>query len=163
MNTLSHIIEECIDLELNVAALYAIFHFSIPADAKFWWQMHQEERNHAALLRSINETFLPVEVFPDNLTLPSLEESKKMNAALAELLEKYRNHPPDRQEALLVALKIEYSAGEIHFQHFSAQESPTKVDKIFQELIREDKNHAERITKYMQNKGFQPETTMHSS
>ena len=156
MDNLAELIDECVELELNVAGIYTLFHFAIPEDAEFWWQLHQEERNYADLLRSINETFLPADVYPDNLMLPSLETLKKTNTRLCSLLEKYRNHPPERDEAFLVALEIENSAGEIHFQKFTATKSMSKIDKVFQELIRDDKDHAQRIMLYMLDRGFQP-------
>ena len=151
LDNLTRVIEESVELELNVGGVYALFHFAFPEDKKFWWQLHQEERNHADLLRSINEIFLPANVYPDSLTLPTLDVLKKTNSYLRDLLEQYRKEPPTREEAFQVALQIESSAGEVHFQDFTEEENPSKVNKVFQELVQEDKNHLRRIKEYMKN------------
>lgn len=149
MDNLAELIEESIELELNAAGLYALFHFAFPDDAAFWWQLHLEERNHASLLRSINDTFLPINVYPDGLVLPPLQQIKKTNKRLQNLLEEFRQKPPAREEAFNIALEVESSAGEIHFQKFTEQQHEDKIDKIFSQLVREDKNHLQRIQQYM--------------
>ncbi len=155
MDKLSRLIEESIELELNAAGLYALFHCSIPEDAGFWWKLHQEERNHASLLSALNETFLPVDAYPESLLLPRLEKLKAVNARLNNLLEKFREYPPNREEAFRIALEIENSAGELHFQKFIEHEDETQVDKVFKNLIGNDKDHILRIKKYMKEKGIE--------
>jgi len=154
MAGLAELVAESVELELNAAGIYALFHFAFPEDAAFWWQLHLEERNHASLLRSIKETFLPISVFPEAYALPTLEQLKKTNNRLQELLTEYRKQPPDRTEAFHVALEIESSAGEIHFQRFAEKQHQDKIDKIFSQLIRDDRDHLQRIQRYMQERGI---------
>lgn len=156
MKNLSKLIEESIELELNAAGLYALFHFAIPQDASFWWQLHQEERNHASLLSSLNNTFLPADIYPDSLIMPPLEKLKKVNARLNILLEKFGNAPPGRDEAFRVALEVENSAGELHFQKFAVHQDDSKVDQVFRNLISSDKDHLQRILNYMKENGIEP-------
>ncbi len=131
------------------SALFPNNYASFPDDAAFWWQLHLEERNHASLLRSIKNTFLPINVYPDGLVLPSLQQLKKTNECLQSLLEKFRDEPPARDEAFSIAMEVETSAGEIHFQRFAEQRHENKIDKIFCRLVSEDKDHLERIQRYM--------------
>jgi hypothetical protein len=152
MENFAELIEESIELELNAAGLYALFHFAYPEDAPFWWQLHLEERNHAALLRSIENTFLPLSICPEGLVLPPLQQLKKTNDRLRGFLADFRNKPPAREDAFHIALEVETSAGEIHFQKFAEQQHENKIDKIFGQLIRDDKDHLQRIQQYMLDK-----------
>jgi len=154
MENLAELIKESIELELNAAGLYALFHFAFPDDAAFWWQLHLEERNHASLLRSIKDTFLPISVYPEGLILPSLQQLIKTNERLQNLLAEFRKMPPARDEAFHIALEIETSAGEIHFQKFAEQQHENKIDQVFSKLVREDKNHLQRIQQYMLNRNI---------
>ena len=49
------LINEAIQVELNVARLYLLFHELLPEDATFLWELVIEEENHAALLRTIEQ------------------------------------------------------------------------------------------------------------
>lgn len=60
---------------------------------------------------------------------------------------------PDRKTAFAIALKIENSAGEQHFQKVMGTPSDSKVVQILQELWEDDINHHARIEKYMQEVG----------
>lgn len=157
MENLAELIEESIELELNAAGLYALFHFAFPDSAPFWWQLHLEEKNHASLLRSIKDTFLPISVYPEGLILPSLQKLKKTNERLQTLLAEFRKVPPSIDEAFRIAMEIETSAGEIHFQKFAEQQHENKIDQIFSALVREDKNHLQRIQQYMVDKDIRIE------
>lgn len=149
MEDLAELVQESIELELNAAGIYALFHFAFPEDAAFWWQLHIEERNHASMLRSIRETFLPISVYPEGFVLPPLQELKETNRQLQKMLEEFRRQAPGRTEAFHAALAIESSAGEIHLQNFADQPHENKIDRIFSRLIRDDKDHLERIEQYM--------------
>ena len=71
------------------------------------------------------------------------------------LLEKYINHPPSREIGFNLALKIEMSAAEIHFQNTMTKSTDSEVLKLFQRLNPDDKDHAERIRAYMKEKGIE--------
>ncbi len=141
--------EEAIQLEQNVGQLYMIFHNAYPEDADFWWQLMIEESNHASLLRSGLEYFMPAALFPMEL-LPPMEALREANKELVSLLEKYKTHPPSRETAFNVALKTEMSAGEMHFQKTMTKPVDSKVLAMFQRLNQDDRDHAERIRAYME-------------
>ena len=148
------VIDESIQLELNVSALYKIFHAAFPADADFWWELLIEEENHAALIRSIKEAFMPAGKFSDGMFLNSLEILKKHNQALCHLIREYRNAVPSREDAFKSALEVEQSACEIHFQKFIERKEKSRIEKIFEQLNRDDKDHVKRIRSYMEAYGI---------
>jgi len=145
------LLDETTQLELNAAELYRIFHVAFPDDADFWWKLHLEEKNHAALIRAGREDFLPVGKFPLDMVSQQLEEVKRANFVLATLISKYQDAPPLRQEAFQTALLLEESTAELHFQKFMSKEADSKLDEIFQQLNREDRDHAIRIRSYMED------------
>ena len=141
--------EEAMRLEYNVSKLYMIFRDAHPEDEDFWWQLVIEEGNHAALIKSGRDYFMPVGVFPEGM-FPAMEEMEKANKQLESLLKKYTADPPSREVAFNVALKTEMSAGELHFQHTMAKPADSKVLELFQKLNQDDKDHAKRIRAYME-------------
>ena len=148
------VIDESIQLELNVSALYKIFHAAFPGDADFWWELLIEEENHAALIRSIKETFMPAGKFSDKMFLNSLEALKKHNLELCNLIKKYRYVIPSREGAFNTALEVELSACELHFQKFLDKKEKSHIEKIFEQLNRDDKDHVKRIRSYMETYGI---------
>jgi hypothetical protein len=81
------------------------------------------------------------------------------NSEISSLIKKSKVNPPSRTEAFNIALNIENSVGEIHFERFMNQETELKIVNIFQQLNRDDKDHANRISSYMNrnNIPLQPE------
>ena len=145
--------QEAMRLEYNVSKLYMIFRDTHPDDAAFWWQLVIEESNHAALIRSGLEYFVPAGVFPVEM-LASMEALQGANEGLEGLLEKYEADPPSREVAFNVALKTELSAGEIHFQRAIVKSTNSQVLAMFQKLNQDDKEHAKRIRAYMKENGI---------
>ena len=153
-NDVTSLIEESINLELNVSKIYTHFYKLFPDDAAFWWKLVVEEKNHAALIRSGKEYFEPLRKFPHDLLAPLLKILKDANSRLDSLIKKYEEAPPSREEAFNIALKIEESAGELHFQKFMDKEANSTTDNIFKELNKGDKDHAMRISCYMEEHGI---------
>ncbi len=147
-NDLIKLAEEAMRLEYNVSKLYMIFRDAYPEDAAFWWQLVIEEGNHAALIKSARDYFMPVGVFPDGM-FPVMEDMQEANVELESLLEQYAADPPSREIAFNVTLKTEMSAGEIHFQNTMTKIADSKILEMFQKLNQDDKDHAKRIRAYM--------------
>jgi ferritin len=152
-NDLIQLANEAMQLEYNVSKLYMIFRDSHPEDAEFWWKLVIEESNHAALIKSGLDYFMPEGVFPYEI-FPSMDDLQETNRELLSLLKKYENSPPSREIAFSLALKTEMSAGEIHFQSAMKKETDSKALKLFQKLNQDDKDHAKRIRAYMKEKGI---------
>ena len=153
---LHKLIEEAIQLEFNVAEIYLSFHHRFPEDAGFWWKIALEEKNHAALLRSGEQNFLDAGMFPSKLVSASLETLTNVNNELKNILKQEGGEtPPSRAAAFNLAIRLEESAGEVHFQHAMQQaENPSDAIKLFQSLNEMDKNHADRMRSYMRINGI---------
>jgi len=148
-NMLHKMLDESILLELNVAKLYRLFNELFPEHAVFWWKIHLEEKNHAALIRSIKEHFEPVGKVPTDLLSSSIEKLQDSNATITSLINRYVDVTPSVKEAFNAALKLELTAGEIHYQNFMNKNQGSVLNRIFQKLNNEDKNHAARLCAYM--------------
>lgn len=153
-NDLSGLFDEAINLELNAAKLYEFFKEIFPDDAIFWGQLVVEEKNHASLLQDGKDRFYPLGKFPSDILPSSITSLTWANRGIVTFIDKYKERHPSREEAFNTALSLEFSAGEVHFQEFMEKESEIKVEEIFQELNREDKDHAKRIRSYMESHGI---------
>ena len=151
--------DEAMQLEYNVSKLYIVFRDSYPEDSDFWWKLVIEESNHAALIKSGIESFMPKDLFPSEILHPELEELQEANKELLSLLNKYEISQPTRETAFNLALKIERSAGEIHFQNTMTKQTDSEVLKLFQKLNQDDIDHAKRIQAYMKEKGIKESET----
>ena len=154
---LIQLIDESIKLELTVAELYQLFHNAFPEDPDFWWQLMIEEKDHAAILRSGKESFLPINKFPKKLVSNSLQDVIDTVVEIENLIRAYKVNPPSRTEAFNIALKFEISAGEVHIQEFSDIKNKTGIDKIFQKLINGDTDHVSKLLEYMKNNNIEVE------
>jgi ferritin len=148
------LIDESINLELYVADLYSLFYNFFPEDANFWWRLLLEEQNHAALIRSVKECFEPIGELPHGILAPFLRELKDMNSKLSTLIKEYKYVSPPRDVAFNIALELEESAGELHFQKFMEQETSSDIGEILKQLNKDDKDHADRIRSYMESHGI---------
>ncbi len=147
------IIDESIKLELNVSNLYTIFQKIFPDDGDFWAHLVLEEQHHASLIKDARDTFMS-ERSAHDLLAPKLEMLEIVNGKLSALLEEYSKTAPSRETAFNVALNLEESAGEVHFQRGMEKAETSTVVMVFQVLSINDMNHADRIRAYMNEKGI---------
>ncbi len=141
-------LNEAIDLELNVAELYLLFYNLFPEDSDFWWKLVIEEKNHASILKNVKMLSGIVDEVPKSLMPVKLEVIKKANASVRTVIGNFRNRAT-RKNAFKVALEIETSAGELHYQSFIQRKEPGDLFSAFRKLNHEDKDHAVRIQKYI--------------
>lgn len=152
---LRQLIEEATRLELNIARIYLGFHHRFPDDANFWWKLIIEEENHAALLVSGKQYFLDAGMFPGELVDTSLATLKSLNGELEHIIRQDKESPMSRVAAFNLAVKLEESVGEIHFQQaMHATERPTEAIRLFQRLNKADLDHADRIRSYMRQESL---------
>jgi hypothetical protein len=145
-------LEQAIEIELKTCELYMIFRNTLRDDASFWNELATEELNHASLIKGVITTFLDDGLLPTELESPSEAELGKTSHRLDQLIAKLRKASPSRETAFTLALEIENSAGELHFQQ--AMEAPARSPflKVFQELNNGEEDHARRIRAYMNAK-----------
>lgn len=152
---LEQFIDEAIQLELNAAEIYTIFAAAIPEDANFWSTLAWEERSHASILKTGKDVLVPRDQFPLQVLPDFVQLLIETNSWLRSLVKKFSQVGPDRKAAFDIALKIEKSAGEQHFQRVMEAPSESKIIKILQELCENDLHHLNRICEYMQSTGEQ--------
>ncbi|NTU52971.1 MAG: rubrerythrin family protein [Chlorobiaceae bacterium] len=152
--TIATLLDESIQLELNLARLYTLFNDHFPEDEEFWWQLCMEERSHAALLQQEKKQPQPLQFFPENLLSKDLDALKRSNEMIVEQARCFSESPFSRAEALNLALRIEMSAGEAHFQEFMDSETGSLTADLFKQLASEDQNHAHRIRQYMKEQNI---------
>ena len=152
---LQQLIEEATRMEIDVAKIYLGFHHRFHEDADFWWKLAIEEEDHAALLLSGKQYFLDVGMFPRELVDNSLATLKNLNRELECIIRYEEESPLSRAAAFNLAVKLEESAGEVHFQHAMHEtEHPSEALKLFQSLNEADVDHADRIRNYMRKNGI---------
>ena len=147
------LIEKAIQLELDVAELYIRLHALFPSDASFWWTLAIEEKNHAALLKTLQEMQdsdleIPADFYPEGDQV--LEDSMQRIAEAMRTLEEN----PNRELALRTAYEIENSAGEMHYNSFAKTANQSPVATVFRTLNGNDIDHARRIREYMDKLGM---------
>ena len=146
---LEQFIDEAIQLELNAAEIYSIFSEAIPEDANFWATLAWEEKNHAAVLKTGKDVLMPIDQFPGEILPNVIQTLVDTNNWLNSLKEKFAETKPDRETAFAIAIKIESSAGEQHFQRVMDSPSDSNIIKILQDLCEDDIHHLSRIREYM--------------
>jgi CheY-like chemotaxis protein len=146
---LEQFIDQAIQLELNAADIYLIFSDAIPEDSNFWATLAWEEKNHATVLKTGKDILMPKDQFPADLLPNVIQVLVETNSWLDSLKEKFAEVKPDRKTAFAIAIRIESSAGEQHFQSIMEAPSESNVIKIFQELCEDDIHHLNRIHEYM--------------
>jgi len=134
-----------IELEENASRLYLTFSSLIKEDYNFWWGLSNEELNHSAILKT-GIQFAKINKLP-HITTENLEDVRKLNKQFDGIIEDFEKNP-NRQKAFEIALEIESSAGESHYQEFMDTQSDDKVVQILQKLNKEDDDHYNRIKKY---------------
>jgi ferritin len=158
--TVASLLDESIQLELNLAKLYTLFNDRFEEDEEFWWQLSMEERSHAVLLQQEKKQPQPLAFFPENLLAKDLEALKANNAVILAEIGRFTSNPGSREDALNLALKIEMSAGEAHFQEFMESETGSLTADLFKQLASDDQNHAQRIRDYMTEQGIEVARTI---
>lgn len=144
----SDLLHQAIQLELNVGQLYMLFHRLLPDDAEFWWELSLEEDNHAALLKTANQMMKSHVEIPEDILPHGINELSDSNQMILRTMEDFEK-APDRTRAFQLALEIEESAGESHYDKFMQSAPDSRIAKIFKKLNGDDINHAERIRQYM--------------
>lgn len=147
--TFRQLLDESIQLELNLAKLYTAYNDLFTEDEDFWWDLAMEERGHASLLQQEKTAPQQEPFFPENLLATDLDALKAINKRVLDLVAAAKSTPPSRGEALRTAYELETSAGESHFQRFMESPASSFAANIFQQLNQGDRDHAERIQRYI--------------
>lgn len=145
----AQLLKEAIQLELNVAKLYLLFHNLFPEDSAFWWKLVIEEENHAALLKTAEQMEATRVKVPREILPPGVKELQESNQMILKAMEDFERQP-DRAWAFNLAYRIELSAGESHYDNFMRNAPESRITEVFRKLNGDDVDHARRIKEYIE-------------
>ena len=145
------LIDESIKTENLMEKLYNLYSEKFPQHSKFFIQLSDEEKTHAALLSGGKKYFVPHKNFPDELLFPNLEKLQSFNSNFEEIIKIFQTTPPSIEEACGYAIKIERTGSEAEFNNAMNEVRDNKAIEIMKTLNKGFKNHAERIFRYSQN------------
>lgn len=143
----SDYLNELINIELNAAEMYRMFSQIYEQDREFWWKLSIEEMNHASLLKSAHH-YINLNIFPDELIIKNTDEITNINNHLEDIRIEFKKNP-SRIKAFEIAIEIEDSASESHYDKIMTEQTDDKVLNVFKKLNRDDVDHLNRIKKYM--------------
>jgi len=149
------LLNQSIALELNAAKMYMLFSTKFPEEHAFWWELSMEEENHASLLRSGRDFFLSQDLFPEEILCNKVSILEATNVKLEEVYGQCQKDNLTINDAANIALWIETSAGEYHFQTAMSKNADDKMLDIFQTLNNDDKDHALRVKVFMRKRGIE--------
>jgi hypothetical protein len=142
------LLDEAIILELNVSDLYFLFYELFPEDSQFWWTLVIEEKNHASLIESAKALSPIWGSYPMEMINEKIEKLIEMNQKIISIITDFKKNP-SRKSAFIIALELEQTCCESHLQTFIKNENLPKKLESLKNLYIADKDHAERIQKYM--------------
>ncbi len=146
-----NILNESIQVEKLAYKLYMLFYNQFPSDSDFWWQIAHEELNHASLLRSIKEYYLPQGLSSELVkATDDLDALRELNADLSAHIDRFTKTPPSREEAFQFACSVEQNIAEEHYQQFMIKKEPSRLDQLFQQLNTGSLDHLERLKAHFQ-------------
>jgi len=153
-NNVYDILDQFYQYELQISEIYASFTYMFEEDNEFWWKISLEEKNHASLVASVKQVFAPAGKIPSMLDTIDIENIIIENKKLTEILAHLKDKVPNRKEAFKIAIELENSAVENHYQEFMESEGGSQIDRMFRELNNYDKDHVARISEYMKENGI---------
>jgi hypothetical protein len=141
-------------IENALAAVYHHFLWMFPLDADFWGQLMKEERGHAMLVRTHREFIIESPDLAQFLERLSVPLFLKTVIHIEDLLVQMPQSPPSRSKAITLALWIEKSAGELHYDAMMSVSSRSVALKAIQNLFHGDTDHIKRIEAYGRLQGL---------
>ncbi len=148
-NGVLYIIEKAIEMELLLSDLYIALSHEFEEDKDFWWQISLEEKNHAAFLKSGRDIFIPFNKFPLEVLPENASTLEQVNNRIRTFIGYVEKKCVSRKEVFDLAVELESSAGETHYQTAMMKIPDSKILEIFQLLNEGDKDHKERMLQYM--------------
>jgi hypothetical protein len=90
--------------------------------------------------------------FPKELLEDNLTQLKATNKSIETTIHRYRENAPKKEEAYQYAYNLENSSYELRFQRIVDSKSESEDFKRLKKLNNDDKDHAERIKKLLQQR-----------
>ncbi|MCB9989707.1 MAG: hypothetical protein H6868_10320 [Rhodospirillales bacterium] len=153
-NTLSDLLRESVFAELYMAELYKIFSHNLTVHKDFWWSLLLEEKNHASVLRALDEYLEPDENMRGELIPRQMQEIEQRNEYIRSLIKDYTDHPPTEEVAFNMALYLEKLCVEATYDKYMTSTPRSKMAEILKDLNQSEIEHEKRIRTYMLEKGI---------
>jgi len=147
-NKREELLREAVRAESNMAQLYTIFGECFEEDKAFWEEIAAEERQHASLI-DLGRDVLSEHVLSRIFLYDNLDELKEANKKIEELIEKYGEKAPSKEEAYTLAAELEEGSFELFYQKKMTDPPNSKDMDILQRLNGDSKDHATRIRKLL--------------
>ncbi|MBN1675760.1 MAG: rubrerythrin family protein [Kiritimatiellae bacterium] len=151
---LAALCEASVALERSAGQLYALYADLYPEDADFWRGLQIEEENHASIVKTMFETYVPLGLFPRELLDPDLDSLRAANGKVLAALARFREHPPAKRDAYVFAVELEESSGEMYYQEAMVKNVGSEILQIVRQVNNNDKDHAIRIRAFMEEQGL---------
>lgn len=116
--------------------------------------MSFEEENHAALIRSMCDVFAPLGLMPAELLDCDLQRLNQANKRIETAIAQYLHTTPEHRIIFELAIELEETAGEFHYQQIMESKVNSKAIQLVQKLNRDDIDHKQRIENYMRQVGY---------
>ena len=110
--------------------------------------MAHEEKNHAALIRSVESSQEMSTAFLANFPQDILEENIRTREWATDVFIRISRNRPDRKTAFRTAIEIETSVEEMHYQNIMSKKVDSWFIRMFQELNELDRDHLKRVHRY---------------
>lgn len=144
-------IQKMIDIELKVKDLYEKFSKKFSANKKFWYELAQEEYNHASLLISVKKFFSKLSDYKGELSGKEFKAIDRIEKLISEAENNLKSESFNESIACQIAIEIEDSCCEAYFQSEMVIDSPTEILSVLQKLNGQEINHALRIKEHMES------------
>ena len=145
---IAEMLNESIRQELLVSDFYGLFETIFREDREFWYKLSQEELNHSAILQAERDAFYEAGLLPEKLALADSETLQEQNVLLSDFLEILKKTPPSIEQAFSIGFCLEGSITETVFRSCLEAYPETRVLRIFQLIVGEERAHIERILQY---------------
>lgn len=140
-------IKEAIKLEVNMSRLYV--KFSLIKNHEFWLTISLEEVRHADILKNISFAAGVSDDDLNNLNNDFIDSKESVDELILmnEKVEALIDSDILEEDIFKIALELEASAGEAHYQKLVNKDSDNVIVKTFMKLSKADSDHYKRILK----------------
>ena len=116
-----------------------------------------EEIKHGRLLRTELENLSKAEILTEEAIPPDLDALLIQGSSIADLFLDLQESPPTRTRAFAIALALENSLSERHYQSSMHVDPVAPARCLLESLDRDEKGHAKKIEHYAERHGISTE------
>jgi len=145
---MNELIKEYYILEKNSSKLYICYSEVFNEDKDFWIGLSLEEEKHASIIETWDDMHSN-NLLPEQLLYNDIDKIIESNKEVKNYTDLCRNKLINKIDAYNKAIEFEKKTGEAYFQYTMSKFSNDELIKVFQDLVKDEINHAERIDKVL--------------